>query len=157
MWVGLRENLWHDDLSQVELRAPLFVSPETTVEATIETMRAASAGCVLIREGESLRGIFTERDVVKRILAPRADIRKPISQFMTANPVTARRSDPIGSVIRTMHEGHYRHLPVTDDDGVPIGTVSVKRIVQYLVDYFPEAVYNLPPQPGQVHETREGP
>lgn len=154
--MALRENLWKDDLSQVELRESLIFSPETAVERIIEAMRHASTGCALICDGQGLVGIFTERDVVKRVLARRADARAPVSDFMTPEPVTARRTDPVGSVIRTMYRGHYRHLPVVDRQGKPVGTVSVKGIVQYLVDHFPSFVYNLPPQPRQVQDSREG-
>lgn len=154
--MSLRENLWHDDLSQLDLRAPLAVSPSTSLGATIEVMRRGDAGCVLVCEGDRLRGIFTERDYLKRVLAGRADLDAPLEKFMTADPVTIERGDPIGLVIRKMVQGHYRRLPVVDDGGVPIGTVSVKRVVKYLADHFPAAVYNLPPQPGQNQDSREG-
>jgi CBS domain-containing protein len=154
--LGLRDNLWKDDLSQVELRESLVFSPETAVGRVIESMRQSSAGCALICEGASLRGIFTERDVIKRVLARRADARDPVSAFMTPDPVTALRTDPVGSVIRTMYRGHYRHLPVVDRQGRPVGVVSVRGIAQYLVDHFPSSVYNLPPRPRQVQDAREG-
>jgi CBS domain-containing protein len=155
--MGFRENLWQDTLSQVELTVPVITSPDTPTRTAIEAMRTARTGCVLICEEAKLRGIFTERDLVKRVFAPRADLDAPISRVMTPDPVTAQRTDSIGWVIRTMCRGHYRHLPVLEgEDGPPIGTVSVKRIVQYLVDHFPSAVYNLPPRPRQVQTTREG-
>ena len=79
-----------------------------------------------------------------------------MSRDCTRDRYTSAFSEPIGAVIRTMFEGHYRHLPVVDQAGKPVGTVSVKRIVEYLVDHFPETVYNLPPQPRQVQGAREG-
>jgi len=154
--LSLRENLWQDDLSQVELRETLIVAPDVTVRQTVETMRESSSGCALICQGQELKGIFTERDLIKRVLAPGVDADSAIETFMTPDPVTVPMTTSVGSVIKTMHQGHYRHLPVVDASGVPIGTVSVKRIVQYLVDHFPSAVYNLPPQPGQVMDAREG-
>ena len=154
--MGLRENLWQDDISHVDLTPPLVVSPQTPVRATIERLREAGAGCILVCDGSDLVGIFTERDFVKRVLAPRADLDAPVRDFATTAPVSVRRDEVIGSVIRTMHEGHYRHLPVVDSNGRPVGTVSVKRIVQYLVDHFPSAVYNLPPRPRQAQTAREG-
>lgn len=154
--MSLRENLWHDDLSELEVRPPLTVSPRATLRDTIEVMREAGSGCVLVCEGNRLAGIFTERDYLKRVLAGRADFESPITRFMTADPVTIQRSDSIGLVIRKMVQGHYRRLPVVDADGAPVGTVSVKRVVKYLADHFPAAVYNLPPQPRQSQQTREG-
>jgi CBS domain-containing protein len=151
-----RENLWSEDLSQVELRDTLMVPPQTSVRHTIETMRRAASGCILICEEGQLRGIFTERDLVKRVLVPGANLEAPISEFMTPDPVTRRVTDSVGLAIRTMVEGGYRRLPVVDQAGIPIGIVSVKRIARYLADHIPSAVYNLPPQPRQVIEAREG-
>ena len=54
-----------------------------------------------------------------------------------------------------MEEGGYRHLPVVDERG-PVGVLSVKRIVHYLVEHFPTTVYNLPPDPAVVPQQAEG-
>ena len=64
--------------------------------------------------------------------------------------------DPIGAAVRRMEEGGYRHLPVVDDVGRPVGVLSVKRIVHYLVEHFPATIYNLPPDPGVIPQEREG-
>jgi len=154
--MGLRENIWKDTVARLEMKPPLAVSPHTTIRETIATMRQASTGCILVCEGLALRGLFTERDLVKRVLATGADLDQPVREYMTVRPVTVRQSAAIGLTIRTMVEGHYRHLPVVDDQGEPIGILSVKGIVQYLVDHIPAAVYNLPPRPGQVEQAREG-
>jgi hypothetical protein len=47
-------------------------------------------------------------------------------------------------------------LPIVDDDGKPTGVVAVHGIVHYLVDHFPETVYNLPPDPNAAPKAREG-
>ena len=154
--MGLRESIWHDTVARLDPKAPLSISPRASLRSAIATMRQACSGCMLVCEGSILCGIFTERDLVKKVLAKEVPLDRPVSEFMTARPVTVRRSDTIGWVIRTMVEGHYRHLPVVDDQGQPNGIVSVKGIVQYLVDHVPLSVYNLPPRPGQVQQTREG-
>ncbi len=154
--MSLRENLWKDDLSQIDLREAILVAPDLPVAEVVSRMQKARNGCAVVWESGAVRGIFTERDYVKRVLRPGADMAAPVREVMTADPVTVRRSDTIGSLIRTMHDGHYRHVPVVDDEGRPIGVASVKVVVQYLVDYFPESVYNLPPEPRQVQEAREG-
>jgi CBS domain-containing protein len=55
-----------------------------------------------------------------------------------------------------MASGGYRHLPVTGEGGEPLGVLSVKDVVRYLVEYFPAKVYNLPPTPDQAQPAREG-
>jgi CBS domain-containing protein len=55
-----------------------------------------------------------------------------------------------------MVSGGYRHLPVVDEEGRPVGVLSVKQIMHYLVEHFPSTVYNLPPDPRVVPQEREG-
>ena len=64
--------------------------------------------------------------------------------------------EPIGLAIRRMEEGGYRHLPVVDEGGRPVGVLSVKRIVHYLVEHYSPTVYNQPPDPASVPEAPEG-
>lgn len=154
--MSFRENLWRTDLSHVELREPLTISPGTSIHQSIELMRRHGTGCVLVCEGGALVGIFTERDFIKRVLVPLVNLDQPVSTVMTRCPVTVRLRDSVGLAIRTMNSGGYRRLPVINERGIPIGLISVKRIIRYLADHFPTTVYNLPPQPRQVQQAREG-
>lgn len=154
--MSFRDNLWHDDLSRIELAPALIVPPEAPLRRAVDTMRQARSGWVLVAEDSQLRGIFTERDFLKRVLVATPDLDAPVSGFMTRDPVCIRLTDPVGLAIRKMHEGGYRRLPVLDAQGQPVGVVSAKRIVRYLADHFPLAVYNLPPQSRQVQDAREG-
>jgi CBS domain-containing protein len=154
--VGLRANLWKDDLTHLELKPVLAVSPQTSLRVAIETMQAAASGYLLICDDGRLCGIFTERDLIKRVLTQGVGLDQAVAPYLTANPTTIRRSDSVGWAIRTMDRGHYRHLPVIDEGGRPVGVLSVKNIVHYLVEHVPSAVYNLPPRPGQIQGAREG-
>jgi CBS domain-containing protein len=154
--VGLRASLWKDDLNQFELKPSLAVSTQTPLRTAVEMMQEASSGYLLVCDDGQLQGIFTERDLVKRVLTQGVGFDEPIGPYMTTNPMTIRRSDSVGWAIRTMHQGHYRHLPVVDEERRPVGVLSVKNIVHYLVEHVPSAVYNLPPEPGRVHGAREG-
>jgi CBS domain-containing protein len=75
---------------------------------------------------------------------------------MTPDPVVVHPKDPIRVALRRMEEGGYRHLPVVDDRGYPLGILSVKRIVHYLVEHFPSTIYNLPPDPSAYPLEAEG-
>jgi CBS domain-containing protein len=132
------------------------VAPSQTVAEAVALMRQQEVGCVLVCEGEQLRGIFTERDLMRRILAPGKPLTLPVADCMTPDPVVVHPKEPVGAAIRHMEEGGYRHLPVVDQSGRPVGMLSVKRIVHYLVEHFPATVYNLPPDPGAVPGAPEG-
>jgi CBS domain-containing protein len=154
--MDLPRNLKIDSVSRLQPTRPLQVQPSQTVAEAVALMRQAAVGCLLVCQGARVVGIFTERDLMRRVLAARAPLTAPVSKFMTPNPVCVHPKDPIGLAVRRMEEGGYRHLPVVDEAGRPNGVLSVKRIVHYLAEHFPVTVYNQPPDPGAVSQEREG-
>jgi CBS domain-containing protein len=134
---------------------PLAAKADDSVGSVLQLLRAQRTGAALICEGPKLVGILTERDALK-LMARGADMSIPVRDLMSPNPATLSASATVGQAIRAMAEGGYRHLPVVDDAGVPTSTVAVHGIVRYMVDHFPETVYNLPPDPKAVPREREG-
>jgi CBS domain-containing protein len=153
--MDLARNLKIESVSRLNPGAPYQVSAGQSVADAVELMREQSVGCVLVCQDNAIVGIFTERDLLRRVLALRKPLSMPIIECMTPDPVTVHPTESIGSAIRRMEEGGYRHLPVVAD-GEPLGVLSVKRIVHYLVEHFPGVVYNMPPDPGAVQQEREG-
>jgi len=154
--MDLARNLKIESVSRLGPTPPWHVTPAQTVAEAVELMRHKKVGCVLVCEQRQLLGLFTERDLLRRVLAPGKSLSTPITECMTAAPVVMKWKDPIGLAVRRMEEGGYRHLPVVDESGKAVGVLSVKRIVHYLVEHFPSTVYNLPPDPGQAQPQREG-
>jgi CBS domain-containing protein len=106
--------------------------------------------------GGKMVGIFTERDVLTRVFG-RKDVDKlQVKDVMTANPQGFQPDDSIAYVLNAMSVGGYRHVPIVNDQGKPIAVVSVKDIVTFIIDHFPEEVLNLPPSPMRTTEQREG-
>ncbi len=152
----LARNLKVDSVSRLHPTPPWSVGPEQTVADAVNLMRQHRVGCVLVCDGEKVLGIFTERDLMRRVLAAGQPLTLPVSACMTADPVVVRPKDPIRAAVRRMEEGGYRHLPVVDPDGKPLGVLSVKRIVHYLAEHFPSTIYNQPPDPSVVPLEPEG-
>jgi CBS domain-containing protein len=144
--MDLARNLKVESVSRLRPTPAWHVRPEQTVTDAVALMRDKQVGCVLVCVDRNIVGIFTERDLMRRVLAPGRDLATPVAECMTPDPVAVDPMDPIGVAIRRMIEGGYRHLPVVHD-GRPLGILSVKRIVRYLVEHFPSTVYNLPPDP----------
>ena len=112
-------------------------------------MRAAKIGSVLItRKGGALTGIFTERDALNRFALGELDPRKtPLSAVMHDNPETLTLEDEIGYALRIMSHGGYRHVPLVDKEGRPVGVVSVRDIVDFIAEHFPDDILTLPADP----------
>jgi CBS domain-containing protein len=83
---------------------------------------------ILICEGEHLRGIFTERDLLVRVVAAGLDpYRTKLGEVMTPNPDTIDGGAPVVEAIRRMDECSYRHLPVIEN-GKILGVVSMRDL-----------------------------
>ncbi|HZU37511.1 MAG TPA: CBS domain-containing protein [Gemmataceae bacterium] len=152
----LARNLKVDSVSRLHPTAPRQVTPTDTVAQAVALMRQERVGCLLVCQDQQVVGIFTERDLMKRVLAAGTPLTVPVAKCMTPHPVTVHPKEPITAAVRHMVEGGYRHLPVVDEEGRPVGVLSIKRIVHYLVEHFPATVYNLPPDPNSVPNEREG-
>lgn len=153
--MDLARNLKVESVSRLNPTPPWQLAPTQTVADAVQLMREQRVGCVLVCLERRVIGIFTERDLTRRVLAQGKSLSSPIADFMTPNPVALHPKDSISTAIKRMEEGGYRHLPVVAD-GIPVGILSVKRIVHYLVEHFGGMVYNLPPAPQAIPRTREG-
>ena len=154
--VELARNLKCESVCRLHPAPPLAVTPEQTVAEAVALMRRHGTGCVLVCRDGRLAGIFTERDLLRRVLAAGRPLTEPVAACMTADPVVVYPKDPINAAIRQMEEGGYRHLPVVDHTGRPLGVLSIKRIVHYLVEHYLRTIYNQPPDPGAYPPRPEG-
>jgi len=105
----------------------LQASPEESVRDAAIGMAAHHCSAVLVCRDDTLIGIFTERDLVARVVAPGRDLDTPLLEVMTANPDTIEANAPIIAAIRQMSEFGYRHLPVVENDRV-LGLLSTRDL-----------------------------
>jgi CBS domain-containing protein len=148
-----------DLVTQAYPDQPLAVSVEATVGEVVGLMRAQRASCALVCGSDDCKsqveGIFTERDAL-RWMAEGGSPNTNIRDEMTPKPEVLHAKSTVGTAIEIMSEGGYRHLPIIDDQGVPLGVAAARGIVHYLVDHFPQTIYTLPPEPGKTYADREG-
>jgi CBS domain-containing protein len=152
----LARNLKVESVSRLRPVTPSCLAPEQTVAEAVAIMRHQRQGCVLVCEDGRLVGLFTERDLLRRVLAAGRALSTRLADVMTPRPVTVHPGEPIAAAARRMQEGGYRHLPVVECDGRPVGVLSVKRIVHYIVEHFPSTIFCLPPDPDAFPQEREG-
>jgi len=100
-----------------------MVSKTATVAEATRCMSQAEVSSVLVMEDDMLIGIFTVRDVARRVIGQDLGIDTPLDTVMTRDPETVDAAEIPLRALRTMHDGGYRHLPVTDSGRV-VGVVS---------------------------------
>jgi CBS domain-containing protein len=139
------------------LHPPVCLEPTASVRMAVERMNEGSVGCVLVEHDRRLVGIFTERDVLTKVVGTGLDVDRVIlGQVMTPDPDVLSPDDRITFALNRMSVGGFRHIPLVDETGRPVGVVSMRNVVDYMVDLFRTEVLNLPPRPGQYTREREG-
>ena len=154
----LYQHLIRTPIGKSNPRPAICVNPHTSVADAIALMKQHAMGCVLVEADRRLVGIFTERDVLFRVVSGKLDPEgTPVSRVMTPDPETLTMEDELAWVLNLMAVGGFRHVPIVDDQARPVAVLSVKDIVERLVEFFPNEVLNLPPYPGKnIAHTREG-
>jgi CBS domain-containing protein len=107
------------------------VSPKDTVFHALKVMADNKVGAVLVLDGEHLVGIFSERDYARKvILLGKASKETPVSEIMTDKVMYVTPKNSVQECMALMTEGHFRHLPVLDDEQKVVGVVSIGDLVK---------------------------
>jgi CBS domain-containing protein len=112
-------------------RPVVSVQETATVEAAVKTMVKERIGAVVVMKGKKMTGIFTERDILDKIvLAKRDPAKTPVSAVMTSPVVSAPGSTEGSEAAGTMTEHHIRHLPILDEKKKVVGMVSLRGVME---------------------------
>lgn len=103
--------------------------PGTTVRDAACRMAQEKIGAMMIVENGLLIGIFTERDVLNRVVAARLDPDSTtVACVMSKNPQSVKSDRPFSHAMHMMFEGCFRHMPVVED-GKPVGMISIRDAI----------------------------
>jgi len=128
----LKTGVLGDTLSDLETLKPGVVGPEHSVADALPLMRADRRGSVLICNEDGVKGIFTERDLIRRV-APDAELTTlKISEVMTETPFVYSPNDTIAYALNGMTAWGNRHLPICEEDGTLTGFVSVRKVLRHI-------------------------
>jgi CBS domain-containing protein len=120
------------------------VGAGVTVFEAVRVMVDGRVGAIVIQEGTRLLGIFTERDVVRRVVLRGLDPKTtPVSEVMTKSVVTVREDADRSSLLRLMSEHYIRHLPVVDVEGRPLAILSMRHLLRAEVQDLQQTVWEL--------------
>lgn len=98
----------------------------------VNEMCKQNFGSVIVTRGGKLCGIVTERDLMKKVLNMGRDpTTLTLGDVMTPDPKITKEDDLVVDGLRRMSEGHFRHLPIVDEDGNVVGMVSQGDFVAY--------------------------
>ncbi len=116
-------------------RAVHAVPVTASAQEAAEAMVRHRVGCVVVLEGERLVGIFTERDVLTRVVAAGLDPRAtPVARVMSPQPLTVDPSLPLDKAMALISEKRMRHLPVLDG-GRLVGLISIGDLNKWIVEH----------------------
>ncbi len=108
------------------------VSPQSTVLEAAKAMKKAKIGSLLVGDASAPEGIFTERDIARRVVADGLDpARTRVEEVMSKKLVTLDAAEPLEKVFDCLALGHFRHLPITENGRI-VGIVSLTDLAKML-------------------------
>ena len=117
-------------------KRPIYsVVPNATVREALVLMAQHNIGAVLVLEGQTLAGIFSERDYARKVaLKGKSSNETKVSDVMTAKVITIDTKHSIDQCMQIMTDNHIRHLPIVDELQV-MGLISIGDVVQEMIAY----------------------
>ena len=147
--MGIENILHQTKIRHLNWAPVLCVESDCSLREVLATMRSSRVGCVLVTENQKLAGIFTERDVITKVACSNIDPSKAVRDFMTPKPRTLHPEDSFAAALQLMDKGCYRDIPLVDKEGRLLGRLSVKSIIDFLAEHYPQEVFSLPPHSRQ--------
>ncbi|TDD65967.1 CBS domain-containing protein [Jiangella aurantiaca] len=99
---------------------------DASVRQAAAEMRDHDIGDVMVVDGDTLRGVVTDRDLVVRVLAENGDLDGPVGDVCSSGDlVTARPDTSVDDVVQMLRQAAVRRVPVIDDQQRPVGMVSI--------------------------------
>ena len=113
--------------------AVFTISPDETVGAVAGQLHGKGVGALVVLDADKVVGIVSERDIVRAVAAHGAGVlKRPVSDFMTANVLFAEPGETIDSLLSRMTDRRIRHLPVCRNDRL-VGIVSIGDLVKWKI------------------------
>lgn len=120
------------------------VAPDATVLEAIEKMVGVGVGAVAVARNEVLVGIFTERDVIRRVAAKLLALDKTKVSDVMSSPVEVAHSETNPSeALSIMDSNHFRHLPIVDAEGRLQGMLSIRHLLHRMVEDLSQELHAL--------------
>ncbi|RIK36543.1 MAG: hypothetical protein DCC55_26990 [Chloroflexi bacterium] len=154
--MSLESELREQKVAHLDLSSFSVVNSGTTVRSALAQLRTDGNNACLVTEGEQLKGIFTDRDVLRKVIGAPEVLDGPIDTVMTPAPITIDPDVSAAEALRLMDERHFRNLPVVRKDGKIVGNMTHQAVITYLAARFPVELLNRPPEADRFPRKPEG-
>jgi len=144
-----------DKVSLMQTDDYVCLEPSDPLFKAVEVMKQDEGGCAIVCEHARVVGIFTERDVLTKIIGESVDMSDPVSKWMSPIVATLSPDATIGDAVAMMTDKGFRNIPLVKD-GKLAGSISVFDVISYLAETYPKETMNLPPNLDQVMESKDG-
>jgi CBS domain-containing protein len=123
-------------VSSLKPSNPILLELGQSIKSASDLLKNHSVGCIIITDKSGkLAGVFSERDYISKIYNSNIDIENSIiDPYMTKDPFTISFDSAIAYCLCLMSEGGFRHLPIVDDENYPVGIISVKDVINFIVE-----------------------
>lgn len=130
------ESAFSAPLASLRLLRPPALAPVASVREAVSLLVENKGGAVLIVDGGSLSGIFTERDVLKKVAGRPGALDAPVAEYMTTDPVVVRENETVAVALHKMADGGFRHVPLGTAEGYRVVTASdaLKWVVERYIE-----------------------
>jgi CBS domain-containing protein len=149
---------WFDfPVRKLARRRPLCTEPTQSVRELARRMAESGSASALVVTDGCVLGIFTERDLLERVVsAGRDPAGTRVEEVMTARPEALPASATMAQALRFLAQGHYRHVPLVDEAGAPVGMLSTGHVIGFVSETFPKEILNAPPELAEPPRAEEG-
>lgn len=139
--MGLQENIQNETVDKLDIRTPVTVSPDATLEDAMAAMRNSNLGCVVVINADRKPiGMFTESMLTELLAHDKLDLQASIVNFIAVRYPWIKKTDKIYDLIEAMQLKNVRIMVVLDDDDRVVGLTGQRGLMEYIADHYPNEV-----------------
>ena len=133
----LEQALLEKEIGSIRHEPFSSIPPDMPVREAVRKLAELHVACLPVAEKHQLLGMFSERDVLRKVALEYTEIQdRPVREMMTDDPIYVAETDSAISALTVMALCGYRHVPVVDLNGNLTGIVSPQRLTEFLQNYF---------------------
>jgi len=138
----LSKEVFNEYVTTLNLPAPICTEISTSLKDLIEIMRSKNIGSILVLDQGVLKGIISERDIIMKL---KPEELNDISSYkaediLTRPPLVLGKFNTISDALYIIHKREFRHIPVVDENNIPLFVISVKDLLKLIASYFPDEI-----------------